>query len=73
MIHRVKKLTIKTIPKQSTKVERIKRTRRLLTNNAITGADELFEQIENDNTFKSKSKSNHHGNSHFTRHIVIHQ
>ena len=29
MIHRVKKLTIKTIPKQSTKVERIKRTRRL--------------------------------------------
>ena len=34
-----------------------------MTNNAITGADELFEQIENDNTFKSKSKSNHHGNS----------
>ena len=40
-----------------------KKNKKALTNNAITGADELFEQIENDNTFKSKSKSNHHGNS----------
>ena len=72
MIHRVKKLTIKTIPKQSTKSRKNKKNKKALTNNAITGADELFEQIENDNTFKSKASLITMA-IHFTRHIVIHQ
>ena len=50
-------------PKPVIKNRKNKQNKKALSTKAITGADELFEQIENDNTFKSKTKPIHHGNS----------